>query len=874
MQVAPNPAPLATSPVHDNHNTQRTSRLGTSLTGAACKQPEDDNTDDDADATDLGEVVNSDDYLSNDQDSTGDLSETDDSDMAKQIEAAGEGESLLGSDDSSDEAHLAEEEKYIIDDELHRSHTKHSHPDLVDGKSDDGYRSESAGTEEELNFDHDTDFWNALSPAAQGTDEDIGEEMFKPQRGFATSPEPSFSDFFASSDEVDEGKESGDDEMLTTDEDTMEESDGSSTISSASVSAPLIAHFGTSQELPGGAEGQHVDDPDADEDKSLKSAIPLLVIEDLDGRLIYARAGDGEAVFGSDGEFEFVGESEDDSSSDDLDGGAGYGFAGDANALPNPTRAPGASDTQTYDTGDDGDTTDELPDEDMPYPRLLVGSIAPRGGRNARRAREIAARSRRSSPRVSSPAPHGGAAEMRGGPRTPSALSQAYPISDDESELTAHEGASDASPTKGAAAHDTNGSAGHGSDAVAGVSRDSDSATGCCKPEMGQFIPALSKSVHRAVIDGSHRAPSPFSKRTPLKHGFGRRRAASRAGLSEDSLEHALSAPSRMKRKRSGGMPYMAPQYGAISTTRPDSSPEPVSPEPLDAMDLGDVLDENLIWEIASSDSEDEQSGNKELEDDSNAPRSSKNRMRRTDRSKLSGVPGLNYNAFARWNRIPIGAFRDSQKQTGGSHPSPMSEVYASHQRPTGAYLLTHPFPTSREQHLSNAMTPPARPSSILRAKERSPFQRTVSQGVASPLHRTLADASSLQDPTTTQSPLQASLAWAPASEGRANATSRWMDQAGDHTVVGGHFLVSPKLTPVKHSSRGPNAGNLGAPSAPGPFPHSRKVTKREKRERQARREAMKRDRRQSRSHSREDNDSRHSPLSYTDAAQVSRLHS
>ncbi|WFC93419.1 hypothetical protein MBRA1_000039 [Malassezia brasiliensis] len=335
--------------------------------------------------------------------------------MAKQIEAAGEGESLLGSDDSSDEAHLAEEEKYIIDDELHRSN--HHRQEGTDGKSEDSYRSESVGTEEELNIDHDSDFWNALSPAAHGTDADIGEEMFKPQRGFATSPEPSFSDFFASSDEIDDGKETGDDEMLTTDEDTVEESDGSSTISSASVSAPLIAHFGASQQLPGDAEGEHVNEPDADEEKSLKNAIPLLVIEDLDGRLIYARAGDGEAVFGSDGEFEFVGESEDDSSSDDLYGGTGYGFTGDSSALPHPSRTPGASDTQTYDAGDDGDTTDELPDEDMP-------------------------------------------------------------------------------PTKGAMVNDMSGPTAHGSDTGAAVSHNNDATTSCCKPEMGQFIPALSKSVH------------------------------------------------------------------------------------------------------------------------------------------------------------------------------------------------------------------------------------------------------------------------------------------------------------------------------------------------------------------------------------------
>ncbi len=41
----------------------------------------------------------------------------------------------------------------------------------------------------------------------------------------------------------------------------------------------------------------------------------------------------------------------------------------------------------------------------MPYPRLLVGSVAPRGGRNARRARAMATNSRRLSPAAPSSLP-------------------------------------------------------------------------------------------------------------------------------------------------------------------------------------------------------------------------------------------------------------------------------------------------------------------------------------------------------------------------------------------------------------------------------------------------------------------------------------
>ena len=85
----------------------------------------------------------------------------------------------------------------------------------------------------------------------------------------------------------------------------------------------------------------------------------------------------------------------------------------------------------------------------------------------------------------------------------------------------------------------------------------------------------------------------------------------------------------------------------------------------------------------------------------------------------------------------------------------------------------------------------------------------------------------------------------APASNSRLPDTNS-RSKVGDHTVVGDRFLVSPVLRPVRHRNAiTPNS--LGAPSAPAPLPSldsdeasRRKVTRREKREKLARK-AMKR---------------------------------
>jgi len=743
METSPTVYGLAKSPHSDSGYIKQTS---------TADEPGDNHSD-------LGEVVDEDDYkegnLWNCNDAQARIctrkdttSESDDSDMAKQIEAAGEGESLIGSDHSSSEDHLADEEDYIIQDKINRKLTR---------ISDAGSNS----TLDPINKGLGSFF--SPTPCDEGNDI-VANELFKPQRGFTSSPEPSFSDFFGSSDERDQPCSGDDDNDLTTDEDDDDdisslESD-STTSDTASLPAPLIAHIGTQ---PSAARDDQtlVTDGDA----AIRNAIPLLVIEDLDGRLIYARAGDGEAVFGSDGEFEFAGDSDEQSSDDDT-------LLAASNYLPT------SQETDVGLLGEDGDTTDELPDEDMPYPRLLIGSIAPHGGRNARRAREIAARSRQSSPHVplSSPRQSITGQERR---RTPSHLSNVIATGDDaETSSDSPEPINDS----------------HASDMA--------------KPEMGQFMPALSKSVHRAVIDGSHRAPSPFNTLHNMQRDLRRKRYKN----NDETLDEALQGPLPSKRPRPASkMQYHPPPSEAL-----ESSTEPVDLQN-NGMDLSDVLDEGLLSQESGGSASDDES---ELDYD----KGNSHRRRRF---------GSQDKAFARWNRIPMGAFREGQKQ-GLCDTSPISEAYMTHQRSGGAFLLTHPFPVNRRYAYTDATSPS---TSGTRQRPRTPFRHNataVYDGAlsGSPLDRTLVDP-------TMPPPL------APASNSRLPDTNS-RSKVGDHTVVGDRFLVSPVLRPVRHRNAiTPNS--LGAPSAPAPLPSldsdeasRRKVTRREKREKLARK-AMKR---------------------------------
>ena len=157
-----------------------------------------------------------------------------------------------------------------------------------------------------------------------------------------------------------------------------------------------------------------------------------------------------------------------------------------------------------------------------------------------------------------------------------------------------------------------------------------------------------------------------------------------------------------------------------------------------------------------------------------------------------------------------------------------------THQRSGGAFLLTHPFPVNRRYAYTDATSPS---TSGTRQRPRTPFRHNataVYDGAlsGSPLDRTLVDP-------TMPPPL------APASNSRLPDTNS-RSKVGDHTVVGDRFLVSPVLRPVRHRNAiTPNS--LGAPSAPAPLPSldsdeasRRKVTRREKREKLARK-AMKR---------------------------------
>lgn len=755
--------------------------------------------DDDDDVSDLGEIVESISRPASTQGDSSDLSETDDSDMAKQIEAAGEGESLIGSDDSSDESQLAKEEQYMI-------------------------RHASRDRQESEIFDED-DFWDSLTPAAlsQERQDVIADELFKPQRGFASSPEPSFSDFFDSSDDMD-GQQNiaNDDDILTTDESTEDYDDTSSTVSDVGpMPVPLIAHMGSAQGMGNTELDSKSNDMPSDE-AALKNAIPLLVIEDLDGRLIYARAGDGEAVFGSDGEFEFAGDSDEESSENETV------HENNNLAVPShvyPPKEGGISDADNSGM-DDGDTTDELPDEDMPYPRLLIGSIAPKGGRNARRAREIAARTRCSS-RVASPAPSMTSMPTGMTPKKPSSLSNVITIDDDDNGQDESSGRSSSEPTE---CQPGMSDVREGKEPTTPKGTDNEE----WKPLMGQFMPAFSKSVHRAVIDGSHRAPSPFNTLHSMQRDLRRKRSQT-AG--ESSFDRAMSQPSQvMKRKRLDAWPMQTRNIDMSSDTKPpetlESSPEPPDTNNGEIMDLSDVLDEGLLWQDSSSGSSDE-----------GAPMNKKVAQRRM-RSFSSGPHDR---AFARWNRIPMGAFRTAQEKGISNDVSPVSDAYMTHQGPSSTFLLTQPISGRRRSNGAR----PLSPSTVPKKQQTTPFKRTIAamsdfQDPTSPLHLTLAD------PAFSTGSSKAT----PVSHG-TNLSSRKSSRVGEHTVVGGNFLVSPVLRPVKHrghKSISPGVDHTTSPLAgldsmvpsdasPNLESRSRKVTKREKRERLARREAVKRQR-------------------------------
>ncbi|SAM77814.1 uncharacterized protein UBRO_01882 [Ustilago bromivora] len=694
-----------------------------------------------------------------------DLESDSDTEMERKLAEAGDGESLLGSGASGDDTE-EEEERFIIQDALHRqskakARLQHRDPSVrrcTGGDRDSASRSDlqhrarsiaigdgaaaeeaEADAEDDDEDDEDDDEDDDADADLLSMSPDtlrmyglpvIEDELFEEQEAFNSSSEPSFTDFFETStdsemDIADAQNENGDDDdEFTTDSD---EDRDISDLEGGLLDAPLIAHIGTA---PEGDRNAAVTDAAADGTLQPKPEMPLLVIEDLDGRLIYARAGDGEAVFGSDGEFEFVDDSDDDSADWEFDQGGNRlwsGAGGHSGLLGAPE--------------DDGDTTDELADEDMPYPRLLVGSVAPRGGRNARRARAMATNSRRLSPAapssLSSPSmPHTAqavpASDSSVNGKLSSSGSGGSPVSSDEQAaanevgitISTEELARDPEGTLKAAAAALGVTMEEAASLIAGVqipaiTGEGNSASGSAntsisghasgtsstsntmaapkvpeqqrvanvaKPQMGSFMPTSAKSVHRAVIDGSRKAPSPFSgKRSLEKKGLAKKRSA---GRRSSLMEEGFSAK-RLRRFSSANDAASAlDEYSEMAP----SSPEPVAE--VDPMELDDVVDSSMIWRGTGSKSP---SPEPEVGEGQDGGRRSSIRSAR----KTSSAPGLNLNAFSRWNKIPMGSFRDSQ-----AAPAPSQNAFQQqqhqHQQPLGTFLLTRSQGQSGQKRTSS----------------------------------------------------------------------------------------------------------------------------------------------------------------------------
>lgn len=760
------------------------------------------------------------------------LTESDD-DMAEKLRAAGDGESLLGSAISDREGGDTdqEEERFIIEDSRRRE-AKADARRQRDGSSPQRVNKAASPPKYTKRVQREDDPFpdNASGSLSPQTLQQLGlDELFGEPDGFHSSSEPSFTDFFMS--ESEEGTDEdglelaarSDDDQLTTD-DEDDESDISD-MEDGLLSAPFL-----NEALAAGAGTQLMPN---NADAIAQADIPLLVIEDLDGRLIYARAGDGEAVFGSDGEFEFVDDSEEESDEDDIhfpmDGFNGTRWTNWRN--------------DDGDETDEGETTDELPNEDMPFPRLLVGSVAPHGGRNARRARALAARSRRLSP-----------AHAQGRSRESSATKEMIEsveqnvnnneavkdqnsvemangnpsLQDVDFSISTEDLARDPKATLEAAARSLGltvdevaqlviGSAASTSNNAEANGQISDVPNAAYlspemsnvplpipvtpdqqrfqalrrAPLMGSFMPTSSKGIHRAVIDGSNQAPSPFSNR------FGTQRKGLAGGKKRQPSQSTPSAK-RLRRESATSMALKS-EFGENAES--SAQPETQIHEEIDEMDLDDVMDASMMWRGSYSSSPphgvlEEKVGSLGKKSPAIRPSSAR---KSSNAGAASTSPekstGLNLNAVARWHRIPMGAFRDGQ--ITASHAGSSSNAIANQQQPLGSFLLTRA--RGGGQHGGKAGT-----SSRLQA-EHSPFR------------------------------------------GRTCGDSIHLGQAPKMTTMRDAFIVSPVLWPSNSNGQAlpnlhlggrqtiqPVQGQNGANDA------RKMMTRREKRERKARRAALK----------------------------------
>lgn len=722
-----------------------------------------------------------------------------DGEMAKKLEEAGDGESLLGSAISEGEEGETdvEEEKFIIQN-IARRQAKALH------KRKSGRSSASAAGNEDSQVEDGFDQEYRDGTLSPQTMQQLGidgfdDDLFAPQDPFHSSSEPSFTDFFGSGSE-DEGEEAvefaleprHDDNELTTDDEDSDVTDISDLDESMLGAAPFLGR----EALAAGACTQMTTTG-----TELGAEIPLLVIEDLDGRLIYARAGDGEAVFGSDGEFEFVDESDEDDTDEDMDG-LGFDYRSEA-----PWNGWKGSKRDEIDS-DEGDTTDELPDEDMPFPRLLIGSVALHGGRNARRARAIAAKSRRLSPNVAAARSRAESVKGEASNNTSKSVEVAStaglsaPTTPEERveeldfSISTEALARDPQGTLEAAAKSLGLTTEEVARLVAGIQGENSSpmkkideiqedqanqiATPISKPQMGSFMPSSFKSIRRAVIDGNRQAPSPFS----CRYGMQKR------GLANHKRRSSIATPSSKRIRRFSSVDVASQQ----EATGEDTSEVPTSSReasPVDPMDLDDVLDATMLWRGSHS-----SSPPAEGEDESTPVMRATKRPSNasTTASPSSTGAGLNLNAFARWHRIPMGAFRDGQ----GAASSSMA------QQPLGSFLLTR---SSRAQQSQ------LNRKNKLMNQTHSPFR---GRGQGDGIHLGTAPQQR-HDPSS--------------ANGRSDA-----------------FVVSPVLWPVRNGAKEEGHNNAAIWYTPkvvnsvqnNTIPGKTMMTKREKRQKRARKAALK----------------------------------
>ncbi len=483
-------------------------------------------SDDDDDAAMLAAINDTESLLDSASGSDNDIEDDELQNRGYTEEDEADGEEEDGEDDDSDGSDngvqlMADEEARIIADEekrLARKRAKRARR----AAADHAWGMGAQGGGEEFDSDEERNQWplaTSMSPRtlrALGLGKaELGDELFEQQHGFRTDSEPSFTDFFddtepgededdvLSSDGIgaDADEDGANSEALTTDDDSSLD-EGFFALEAAMMTGEpfMVARGqgeGEEEMMEETMEGLLELDSDDAAEAQRRAEMPLLVIEDLDGRLIYARAGDGEAVFGSDGEFEFLGD-------DDEDDDDWTDFEDDIyNAIAGPTamsRRPSAEIEV-----DDGETTDELPDEDKQFNRLLVGSIAPRGGRRARQQQALAARSRRLSPNAGT---HSRQRSNTGGELVAPSIAHSRNSSIQSLDLAPITPPNEVPPTtvaQKALATPRPSTGGN-----AGASRPSTPATPHPKPTMGSFTTSAN-SKHRAVIDGLRQAPSPFS---------------------------------------------------------------------------------------------------------------------------------------------------------------------------------------------------------------------------------------------------------------------------------------------------------------------------------------------------------------------------